>query len=127
MSNDTNKAFITRYFDAIRRDKSQKTLDQFIAESELKEHILMFETSFPGYWLDAEDLIAEGDQVAVRGKVRGVHNGPMMGIASTGKTVSVSTFITYRIANGKIVEHWMLVDMPELQKQLEATPAVARA
>jgi predicted ester cyclase len=127
MTADTNKAFISRYLDAIRRDKSQKTMDEFIDEDELKQHIRMYETSFPGYWLEAEDLIAEGDRVAVRGKVRGVHNGQLMGIAPTRKAVSVPIFITYRIANGKIVQHWMLVDMLNLLQQLEATPALAHA
>ena len=127
MITDSNKAFISRYLDAVRRDKSPKTMDRFIDEDELKQHILMYEASFPGYWLEAEDMIAEGDQVAVRGKVRGVHTGPLMGMAPTGKTVSVPIFITYRIANGKIVEHWMLVDMPELMKQLQDAPVLAHA
>ena len=127
MTTESNKAFITRYLDAIRRDKSQKTLDNFIAEDDLKQHIAMYESSFPGYWLEAEDLIAEGDQVAVRGKVRGVHTGQLMDLAPTHKEVAVPIFINYRIANGKIVQHWMLVDMPELLRQLGATPALARA
>jgi predicted ester cyclase len=127
MSTDTNKAFISRYLNALRHDKSQETLDTFIAEDELKQHIAMYEVSLPGYWLEAEDLIAEGDQVAVRGKVRGVHNGQLMSIAPTGKEVAVPIFITYRIANGKIVQHWMLVDMLDLLQQLGAAPALAHA
>jgi predicted ester cyclase len=127
LTTNTNKAFIERYLDAVRQDKSQTTMDEFIAEDDLKQHILMYETSFPGYWLEAEDLIAEGDRVAVRGKVRGVHNGPLMGMAPTGKTISVPIFITYRIANGKIVQHWMLVDLPELMRQLDAALALTHA
>ena len=111
----------------MRQDKSSSTLDAFIAEDELKQHIAMYEASFPGYWLEAEDMIAEGDQVAVRGKVRGVHNGALMNIPPTGREVSVPIFITYRIANDKIVQHWMLVDFPDLLRQLEATPALAHA
>ena len=72
----------------------------------------MYEASFPGYWLEAEDMIAEGDQVALRGKVRGVHGGDLMGIPPTGREVSVPIHITYRIADGKIVQHWMLKVYP---------------
>jgi predicted ester cyclase len=127
MSTVRNKEFIERYFDAVAKSKSAEVMDEFIAEDELKQHILMYEASFPGYWLEAEDMIAEGDQVAVRGKVRGVHTGPLMGMAPTGRTISVPIHITYRIANGKIVQHWMLVDMPELLKQLQDTPVLAHA
>src|SRR4051794_14437361 len=108
MTTDTNKEFIRRYFDAVSKSKSSQVMDQFIAEDELKQHILMYEASFPGYTLEAEDMIAEGDQVAVRGKVRGVHTGPLMGMAPTGRLIDVPIFITYRIADGKIVQHWML-------------------
>jgi steroid delta-isomerase-like uncharacterized protein len=124
---ETNEAFIARYFDALRRDKSPETLDAFIAEGELKQHIALYEASFPGYWLEAEDLISEGDKVVVRGKVRGVHAGQLMDIPPTGRDVAVPIFITYRIADGKIVQHWMLVDMLDLLRQIRGAPAVPHA
>jgi predicted ester cyclase len=127
MTAETNKAFIARYFDALRQDKSPATLDAFIAEDELKQHIALYEASFPGYWLEAEDLIAEGDRVVVRGTVRGVHRGALMDIPPTGREVAVPIFITYRISNGKIVQHWMLVDMPELLRQIGSMPGVPNA
>jgi predicted ester cyclase len=127
MTAETNKALIAHYFDALRQDKSPAILDAFIAEDELKQHIALYEASFPGYWLEAEDLIAEGDQVVVRGKVRGVHRGALMDIPPTGREVAVPIFITYRISNGKIVQHWMLVDMPELLRQIGSTPGVPNA
>jgi predicted ester cyclase len=127
MTADTNKALITRYLDALRRDKGPEILDSFIAEEELKQHIAGYEASFPGYWIEADDLIAEGDQVVVRGTVRGVHLGPLMDIAPTGREVAVPIFITYRIANDKIVQHWMLVDMLDLLRQIGSTPSVPHA
>lgn len=127
MVTDANKVLITRYLDAIRRDKSQETLDIFITDEALKQHIAMYEASLPGYWIEAEDLIAEGDQVVVRGKVRGVHNGALMDIPPTGREVAVPLFITYRIASGKIVQHWMVFDMLELLRQLGRAPSVPHA
>jgi predicted ester cyclase len=123
MSTEANKAFIRQYLDAIRQDKSQATLDTYMTDEDLKHHIVMYEAAIPGYWLDAEEILAEGDRVVVRGNVRGVHNGPLMNIAPTGKTVVFPFFITYRIANGKIAEHWLLVDMLSLLQQVGAMPA----
>lgn len=124
MTADTNKALITRYADALRRDKGAETLDAFLADDELKQHILMFEASFPGYWIEPEDLVAEDDRVVLRGKVRGVHRGALLDIAPTGREVTVPIFITYRIANGKIAEHWMLVDQLSLLQQIGGAPVV---
>jgi predicted ester cyclase len=122
MNPDTNKALIEDYFAALRKDKTS-AIDTFVAEEELEQHILMYEASFPGYWLEAQEMIAERDLVSIRGLVHGVHKGPLMQLAPTGKQVTVPFFIIYRIADEKIVQHWMLVDMPSLMQQLEAVQA----
>lgn len=125
MNTESNKAIVRAYLDAIRKDKSPATLDRFIAEDDLKQHIAMYEASFPNYWLDAEEIVAEDDRVVVRGKVRGVHNGQLMHLAPTGREVAVPFFISYRLADGKIVEHSLLVDMPALMQQLGAAQSAA--
>jgi predicted ester cyclase len=48
-----------------------------------------------------------------------------MNIPPSGKSIAVTLFITYRIANGKIVEHWMLADMLTLLQQIGAVPALS--
>jgi predicted ester cyclase len=125
MTVETNKALIRRYLDAIRQDKSPATLNRFITEDDLKQHVAVYEESFPGYGIDEEDMIAEGDRVMLRGTVRGIHSRALMDIAPTGIEVSVPLFIIYRIADDKIVEHWMLVDMPALLDQLAKAPAAS--
>jgi len=122
MTSDTNKALIERYFAALRKDKNI-AMDTFVAEEELKQHIAMYDVSFPDYWLEAEEIIAERDLVSIRGVMHGVHNGPLMNLPPTGKQVIVPFFIIYRIADDKIVQHWMLVDMPSLMQQISAVSA----
>jgi predicted ester cyclase len=122
MTPDTNTALVERYFAALREDKN-RALDLFVAEEELKQHIAMYESSFPGYWLEAQDIIAERDRVSIRGVMHGVHNGPLMHLPPTGTPVRVPFFIIYRIADEKIVQHWMLVDMPSLMQQIGAASA----
>jgi predicted ester cyclase len=125
MSTESNKAFILRYFEAMNKDKSPASVDQCVADSdpELKEHIAVMEAAFPGYQLRAEDLVAEGDKVAVRVTVTGTHQGEMAGIPPTGKTVSAPGMLIYRIAGGKIVEHWMAFDDLGVMQQLGVIPA----
>jgi predicted ester cyclase len=54
------------------------------------------------------DLIAEGDKVALRWTFHGTHSGgPYLGLAATGKTLTVNGQSSYRIAGGKSVEAWI--------------------
>jgi predicted ester cyclase len=124
MSAEENKAFIRRYLEALSgKPKTPQFMDRYIVDEELKKHIAQAEDAFPSYFLDANEIIAEGDLVSVRGVVRGVHKGPFQGISPTGKEVTFGLFITYRIAGGKIIDHWMLVDGLSLLQQLGAVPA----
>jgi len=46
-----------------------------------------------------------------------------MGIAATGKTITITGIVIYRIANGKIQEEWDYSDMLGLMQQLGVVPA----
>ena len=122
MSTNNNKAFVHRYLDAINgKDKPAALVDQYIADSDaiLKQHIMGFEAAFPHYTLKVEDIFGEDDKVAVRFLFQGKQKGDFMGIPATNKEVNVPGLILYRIADGKIAEHWMIVDVPVLMQQLE--------
>ena len=110
---------VENYFAAISgKEKPAAVLDVYASDEELKKHITFFEAAFPHYALVLEDLIAQGDRVAVRARFRGMHAGDLMGIAPTGKTIDVPFIIIYRVANGRIAEHWMSIDQMEVLKQL---------
>ena len=117
-----NKQFILDYFAALNQDKSPATVDKYVADDVLKHHIDLFETAFPGYQLTAKEMIAEGDTVFVRAGCTGVHNGDMSGIAPTGKSIDIEIALTYRIADGKIVDHWMLFDQLTVLQQIGVMP-----
>ena len=42
--------------------------------------------------------------------MRGTHTGAWLGVAPTGKRVSLRMVTVHRLAVGKIVEHWVLVE-----------------
>jgi predicted ester cyclase len=68
-------------------------------------------------------MIAEGDLVSVRGRARGVHKSPFRGIPPTGRSFDDPIYLTYRVAGGKIVDHWMLTDNAEMMQQLGVAPS----
>ena len=123
MTLEMNKRFIERYFEAIKKDKSLATLNQFIAEQPLKDHVAGYDAVLPGYWLKSDDMVAEGDKVAVRFTLHGTHKGEFMGVPPTGKRVSFQGLIIYQIKEGRIVDHWMQVDMVSFMQQIGALPA----
>jgi predicted ester cyclase len=125
MTTEENKTLIRRYLEALGKEKSAKTVDSFVSDESLKQHITFFEAAFPGYQLSADDMVAEADKVVVRSTFTGTHKGELMGVAPTGKQVSAGLIIIYRIAGGKIVEHWMQVDTLGILQQLGAVPAPA--
>lgn len=118
MSVQENKAFVQRYFEALKQDKSRENIAEYVTDEELLGHIALTEAAFPGYQVTAEDLIAEGDMVVVRGVVLGTHKGEFMGIPPTGKDVTFSLILIYRILDGKIAQHWMVADQMSLMQQL---------
>ncbi len=121
MTTVESKALVERYLKAINGNvKTPQMADEYIAESDpgLKQHIEVAEAAFPRYSLEPDDLFAEGDKVLLRFTLRGTHKGDFMGIQPTGRTVAVPGLIVYRIANGKIAEHWIQMDNAALMQQL---------
>jgi len=51
-----------------------------------------------------DDMIVEGDKVAVRHTFSGTHKGESMGIPPTNKKVTIWEIDIIRIAGGKFVE-----------------------
>jgi predicted ester cyclase len=46
----------------------------------IKDFVAQIRAAFPDMQVTAEDMIAEGDQLAIRSTMRGTHEGDFMGI-----------------------------------------------
>ena len=91
-----------------------------------KQIITMFRTAFPDLHVTVEDMVAEGDKVAHRLILRGTHKGDLMGIAPTGKQVTVSAITISRFAGGKEVEAWSNFDQLGMMQQLGVVPPIGQ-
>lgn len=65
-----------------------------------------------------EDQLADGDKVVTRKTISGTHTGPLMGIAPTGRAVTISVIDIVRIENGQYAEHWGVNTLPAVLAQL---------
>jgi predicted ester cyclase len=69
------------------------------------------------------DVIAEGDRVVVRWTNAGIHSGEFLGIPPTGRSFDIAGIDIYRIENGRMAEHWHVVDQLTMLQQLGLIPA----
>ena len=72
---------------------------------------------------DIGDVVGEGDRVLVRLKMRGQHMGEFMGTKPTKRWINIDVMDFFRLADGRLVEHWALMDNLSL---LQQTGAVRR-
>jgi predicted SnoaL-like aldol condensation-catalyzing enzyme len=66
------------------------------------------------------DQIAEGDRVTTRKTISGMHVGPLMGVAPTGKSVSIEVIDIVRLKDGRYAEHWGLNTLSAVLAQLRS-------
>lgn len=92
----------------------------------LRERVRRHRSIFPDWKEEVSELVAEGDRVAASWISTGTDQGGFGGNPATGKTVRIRETGFYRIADGKIVEQWVLADIFSLQQQLELPPATDR-
>lgn len=79
-------------------------------------------TGFPDSTVQLEVLLAEGDLVSYRAAEQGTHRGEFLKIPPTGRHAKWTELQFFRIANGKVVEHWVDVDVYGWFIQLGAIP-----
>ena len=80
-------------------------------------------SAFPDTWYEIDDLIAEGDRVVVRWRLLGTHLGQFRSSAPTGRSIEMKGIAIYRVAEGKLMERWVVYDLYGLIAQVEAPPA----
>jgi steroid delta-isomerase-like uncharacterized protein len=86
----------------------------------LPAQIGAFRRAFPDYDVTNEDLVADGDRVAVRNTVTGTHQGAFMGHAATGRRIAIRTMDLHQVRGGRIAITWHLEDFAGLMAQLSA-------
>jgi steroid delta-isomerase-like uncharacterized protein len=84
----------------------------------IKQLVSAWRTAFPDGHYTIDDMVAEGDTVAVRYTMTGTLKGEFMGIAPTGKKANLTSAIFYRFKGGKEVEAISFSDSLTMYRQL---------
>jgi steroid delta-isomerase-like uncharacterized protein len=132
MSTERNKATVRRLYVEVLEGGDLGVIDQIAlpdylehgplpgqrtGSQGLKDRATILRTAFaPRFSL--EDVIAEGDRVVVRWKNQCTHVGDFAGIPATGKSYSIDGIDIYRLRDGKLAEHWHVVDQLSMLQQI---------
>jgi len=87
-----------------------------------REGIERARAAFPDWHEAIEAVVAEGNTVVTRYTSTGTHRGHFRGIPPTGRRIILPEISIYRVARGKVVEQWCVLDDLGRLQQLGAMP-----
>ena len=138
MSVEQNRAISRHFAEELFNQGKLSVADELIASDAIdhneppgtncREHFKnvarMLRGAFPDLHMQVEDLVAEGDRVALRITISGTHNGPapFAGIPPSGKSFKIQQMRFARFANGQMTDSWAVIDMFSWMQQLGAMP-----
>ena len=70
----------------------------------------MLHSAFEGASFEVDRMIGEGDMVFAMCRLTGVHKAEFTGIAPSGRTINVGVADQIRFEDGRVVEHWGVMD-----------------
>jgi predicted ester cyclase len=115
-----NKAFMRRVYEEMWNGAKPAVARELFARPEgVERFVSEFLGSFPDLQHTIEEMIAEGDQVAVRFSARGTHLGLWLEFAPTGRSIHYTGVTVARITGDQIVEHHTWWDKAGLIQQVE--------
>ena len=133
MSAEQNKALVRRMVEELQSGHNLDVIDELFAadfvdhsvppglppdRAGVKMQFAMFFSAFPDLHVVIHDQVAEGDRVVTRKTFHGTHQGDMMGIPPTGRSIAFDMIDILRVRGGKITDHWVAVDQGLLRAQL---------
>lgn len=142
MAISDSKAIVRRYYKEVLNERRLDVLDEIAAEdyvehdpfpgqgnglADLKARVAGFHAAFNPLGFTIEDIIAEGDRVVVRWKNAGTDSGGFMGIPPTGKQFGIAGIDIHVVRDGRMAEHWHVVDLLSQMQQLGLVPSPSGA
>lgn len=132
MSVEENKALVRRYFEEVVNQRNYDLIREIFSTREMnpikiEQTITELVEAFPDVEATIEEMIAEGDSVAVRWVDNGTHKGTWRGVAPTGKKIALRGATIFQVKDGKIVAGMGEVDFIGLLRQLGVAPALVES
>jgi steroid delta-isomerase-like uncharacterized protein len=142
---ETNKHILHRHFNEVLNHGKLDVIDEIYAESYvldapvqtegsveshgethgrdgLNRRVTLFRTAFPDIFFSVDNILAEGDQVAVQYTFSGTHTGQFGELEATGQHISVTGILIALVKNTKIESALSVFDSGDMMHQLVPQP-----
>lgn len=116
--NQKNLAFFGEVFDA-----KVVVYDLDYGANGLDPALLL--AGFPDLQVTVDRIVVEGEMVTTMITFHGTHQGEFLGVAPTGKPMTISMMDLFRFQNGKVVELWHYVPVVDILEQIGASTQTA--
>ncbi len=140
LSPEAYTVLVRRYLEEIIHQGNVAAIDESIATNHVlnwpgsstpmcgpeafKQLLIIYASAFPDLHWTTEQVAAEGETVVARLRARGTHLRELMGMPPTGKQATWTETHIFRVAGGKLVEHWTNLDQVRMLQQLGVLPRV---
>ncbi|HYE94859.1 MAG TPA: ester cyclase [Rubricoccaceae bacterium] len=134
---EQHEALARRWFDAMSRGDHYAAADETFAPdytvfmgademrgtAAIKALVDQYRAAFPDLRFTVDDVIAEGDRLAVRWTATGRNDGPLLGMPASGRRATWAGVSCWQMADGRCIEDRVTMDALGMMQQLGAVPA----
>jgi steroid delta-isomerase-like uncharacterized protein len=132
MATEGNEAVLHRYYNDVLNSGNISLLEglavldytehdplpsQRVGLDGLRDRVRMLRDGLSPHFT-IEDVIAQADKVVVRWTNAGTHVGEFFGIPPTGRSFQFGGIDIHRLQDGRMAEHWHVVDIFSMLQQL---------
>jgi steroid delta-isomerase-like uncharacterized protein len=135
---EENEALVRRWYEEVWNQRDVDAVDDILADDYVRyragipfsneagnaddlQWIEMILAEFPDVTFSIEDILADGDKVAVRTITSGTQMGPMVdmgGAPASERQMTRENIAIWRVACGELVEQWIVQDNLGMLRQL---------
>ena len=128
---EQNKDLVRRYYNQVLNGGDLDAVVDYFSDERTADGVrkgcFFFFQAFPDLHVSLDEFVAEGDRVFLRSTMTGTHDGEFQGIPATGRHIAAESAEVFRIADGKFVGYWCMVNVAGLMHQLTEELVTARA
>ena len=137
-----NKSIVRRMYEEVWNKRNLEAAKELIAPSHAVQlfdaadsgvgpeayvqNVVQFVRAFPDLKFTILDMVAEKEKVVVFWNISGTHKGEFRGVAPTRKKVSVDGITIIQLADGKIMDSYVSMDMWSMMQQIGAIPVAGQ-
>jgi steroid delta-isomerase-like uncharacterized protein len=136
MPNDSPASVVRQFIDEVFVAASEQAADRLLSPAftahtwpsvepgveSFKQAMRRMAAAVSDVSMTVEDVVADGERVAVRLTSRATQSGELMGLPASGKRYEISEIHIFRVVDGRITEHWHVADLLSMMRQLGALP-----